>query len=113
MGAVLVELFRSLAGSLVLTLVLELTLALIWRVDRRDLPAVVLVNLLTNPVVVLCHRGAAWYLSPGLLPAVTLALELGAVAAEGLVYRRRSQISHPWAFSLCANMCSFLTGLIL
>lgn len=106
------NLFLSLAGSLVMTLVLELSFALIWRVERRDLAAVALANLLTNPVVVLCHHAAAWYLS-NLLAAVTLALELGAVAAEGLVYRRRSEIIHPWTFSLLSNTLSFLTGLLL
>lgn len=106
------ELFISLFVSLALTLLLELVFALLWGVERRDLPAVVLANVLTNPVVVLCHHAAAWYL-PGALSAITLALELGAVGVEGLIYRRRSQISFPWAFSACANAFSFLTGLLL
>ena len=106
------ELFPSLAGSLALTLLLELTFALMWRVERRDMTAVVLANLLTNPAVVLCYHAAAWYF-PGFQSAATLALELGAVAAEGLVYARRSQIRRPWTFSLCANAFSFLTGLLL
>ena len=106
------SLLLSLAGSLALTLALELAFALIWRVERNDLPAVALANLLTNPIVVLCHHGAAWYF-PQILTAFTLALELAAVAAEGLIYRRRSQSSHPWVFSLSANALSFLTGLLL
>ena len=105
-------LFLSLAVSLALTLALELAFALVWRVERRDMPAVVLANVLTNPAVVLCHPIAAWYI-PGLLTAVTLALELGAVTAEGLIYAHRSQISRPWAFALGANAVSFLTGLML
>ena len=113
MGAAEVsELFLSLAVSLALTLLLELGFAWLWGAERRDLPAVALANVLTNPAVVLCRRAASWYL-PLALPAVTLALELGAVAAEGLVYRRQSQIAWPWAFSLCANAFSFLTGLLL
>lgn len=106
------ELFFSLAGSLGLTLLLELAFALARRVERRDLAAVALANLLTNPVVVLGWHAAAWY-APGALIAVTLALEAGAVWAEGLVYARRSQISRPWTFSLWANALSFLTGLLL
>ena len=105
------ELFLSLAVSLVLTLVLELAFALVWRVERSDLPAVALANLLTNPIVVLCHHAAAWYV-PKYLLAVTLALELWAVGTEGVIYRRRSQINRPWAFSLCANGLSFLSGLL-
>lgn len=106
------DLFQSLAGSLVLTLVLELTLALMWGVEQRDWPAVVLANLLTNPVVVLCHHTAAWYL-PSFLAAVTLALELCAMLTEGMIYQRRSQITRPWVFSLWANGLSFLTGFLL
>ena len=105
------ELFLSLAVSLGLTLVLELSFALIWRVERSDLPAVALANLLTNPVVVLCHHAAAWYV-PKYVPAVTLALELWAVGTEGVIYRRRSQIARPWAFSLCANLLSYCAGLL-
>lgn len=105
------ELFLSLAVSLGLTLALELAFALIWRVERSDLPAVALANLLTNPIVVLCHHAAAWY-CPKYLLAATLALELWAVGTEGLIYRRRSQINRPWAFSLCANAVSFLSGLL-
>ena len=106
------ELFLSLAVSLALTLALELAFALVWRVERSDLPAVALANLLTNPVVVLCRHGAAWYF-PRYLIAVTAALELWAVGTEGLIYARRSRIARPWAFSLCANGLSFLIGFII
>lgn len=106
------ELFLSLAVSLALTLVQELGFALLWRVERADLPVVALANLLTNPIVVLCHHAAAWYV-PKYLLAATLALELWAVGTEGFIYRRRSQISRPWAFSLWANGLSFLTGLLI
>lgn len=104
-------LFVSLAGSLLLTIALELAFALLWRVGRSDLPAVALANVLTNPIVVLCFHIIAWY-APSLRMAATITLELGAVAVEGLVYSRRSQIAHPVVFSLCANAFSFLTGLM-
>lgn len=106
------ELFLSLAVSLALTLALELAFAFLWRVERSDLPAVALANLLTNPVVVLCYHAAAWYV-PKYLMAATLALELWAVGTEGVIYRRRSQIDRPWVFSLCANGLSFLSGLMI
>ena len=46
-----------LAGSLALTLVLEELFALLWGLrGRRELTVVALVNVLTNPpVVLLCH----------------------------------------------------------
>lgn len=106
------DLFLSLGVSLALTLALELAFALVWRVKREDLPAVVLANVLTNPIVVLCRHAAAWYV-PRYLVVVTLALELWAVGTEGLIYRRRSQIARPWTFSLCANVLSYCAGLLL
>ncbi len=106
------ELFVSLGVSLTLTLILEVLLALVWRIGRQDLPVVVLANVLTNPAVVLGHWIALLYWPRWLVP-ITLALELGAVAAEGEVYRRRSQIRHPWGLSLAANALSFCTGLLL
>ncbi len=106
------ELFLSLAVSLALTLALEFSFALLWGVRRQDLPLAALANCLTNPPVVLCHTLAATYVPALLLPA-TAALELGAVLAEGYLYRTRSEIKFPWLFSLCANLFSFTAGLFL
>lgn len=88
-----------------LTLVLEGAVALIWGFRRRNLLLFVLVNVLTNPVVVLLHA-----LFPGW--GVTAALELGAVAVEGLCFARLGDgVRRPWLFSLTANAFSFFTGL--
>jgi len=106
------ELLFSLALSLVLTLVLESGFALLWGAKGRDMGLVLLVNALTNPVVVLCYRAAAVW-TPGLLLVVTVVMELGAVAVEGWLFRERSGIPFPWAFSLCANLFSFILGLMV
>lgn len=90
---------------LALTLLIELPVALAWGLRGRDLLLCALVNLLTNPVVVLLH---------GLFPAwpVTLLLEGAAVAVEALCYRRcGDHIPRPWLFSLAANALSFGAGL--
>ena len=93
--------------SLGLTLVLELGFALTWGIRRRDLALCALVNLLTNPAVVLLHLLFPW-------PPVTLALEGAAVAVEALYYRRYGlRIRSPWLFSLAANGLSFCLGFLL
>ena len=104
--------FVSLGVSLALTLVLELGFALFWRVKKGDLPLVALSNVLTNPVVVLCSAAARVYV-PGILPFLVPVLELGAISAEGYLFSTHSQIRCPWFFSLCANLFSFLCGLLL
>ncbi|MCM1193401.1 MAG: hypothetical protein NC123_11190 [Butyrivibrio sp.] len=93
------------ALPLALTLAFEGVFALVWGLRRRDLLLLVLVNVLTNPAVVLLHA-----LFPGRV--VTAVLELGAVAVEGGCYSRLgSAVRRPWLFSLCANGFSFCLGL--
>ena len=106
------SIFFSLAASLALTLALELLFALLWGVKKRDLPLVALVNVLTNPVVVLCFIVTSLYFSAALLP-VTLALEAGAVLVEGYLFATRSDIRFPWLFAVCVNLFSFTVGLLL
>ena len=105
----LFRLLPALAVSLALSLLLEGGYALIWGLrGRRDWLLLLLANVVTNPIVVIFyHLGLdSW-------PAVA-ALELGAVLAEGLAYRRWSgEIRKPFLFSLCANCFSFFSGLLL
>lgn len=106
------SIFVSLAVSLALTLVLESGFSLLWGVGKRDLALVALANVLTNPVVVLCHTLTAIFI-PAALPPVTFILEAGAVLAEGRLFSTRGGIRFPWVFSLCANLFSFFIGLLI
>lgn len=94
--------------SLVLTLLLEGLLALLWGIRGRDLWLVALVNILTNPLVVLWHN-----LVPGVLLGTALP-EILAVSAEACIYLHKDNaIARPILFSICANAFSFGTGLVL
>ena len=99
----------SLGLSLVLTLLLEGVFGLIWGVKgRRDWILLLLVNVVTNPIVVTLHHllGGWW--------VWTLLLELWAVAAEWLAYRRWGRSTGPaLLFSACVNCFSYFTGVIL
>lgn len=101
--------FFALGASLALTLMVECWYAILYKVRRQDMLLLILANLLTNPVVVLGHC-AVQAVRPEYLAAATLALELGAVSAEGYLYSRRSQIKRPWLFSLSANALSYAIG---
>ena len=90
-----------------LTLAVELSVALLWGARRRDLLLCLLVNVLTNPVVVLLNR---------LFPAVwlLLLLECAAAAVEGLLYCLCAEnLRLPVLLSVCANSCSFGLGLLI
>ena len=67
----------------------------------------VLVNCLTNPVVVTLHS-----FFPA--PAVTAALELGAVVTEALLYRAWGRnVYRPWLFALLVNAFSYFLGVLI
>ena len=104
----------ALAMSLLLTLVLEELFALIWGLRGwRELTVVALVNILTNPAVVLLY-----HLSTGLYGwnpiRVTVTLECAAVLVEWRCYRSCSrQLKRPFLFSLLANVISYSIGCII
>lgn len=104
----LTRLFTALAVSLLLTLLLEGLFGLIWGVGgRRDWLLLLAVNVVTNPIVVTLHCciSSFW--------GFTLFLELAAVSAEWLAYRRWGRTTRPaLLFSLCANGFSYFCGVI-
>ena len=107
-------LLTSLGLSLALTLVLEAGFfLLVGKRDKKDLLLLLLVNILTNPVVVLSFwlttRYTGW--NPVL---VIIPLELFAVLTEGYYYKKYGQsFKHPFLFSLAANAFSFGVGQLI
>lgn len=104
------NLIFSLAISLLLTLVLELSFALLWGVRGRGLMLVLLMNLMTNPAAVLLHFTFVRLLGWSALWVVPL-LELAVVIAEGFCCR--GMIRRPWLFALLVNLFSYGTGELL
>lgn len=106
--------FSTFGASLGLTLALEVPFAYCWGLrDRHDLTVAVLVNVLTNPAVVLLYflvtARTGW---PRF--AVQLPLEALAVAVEAVCYRTCGRdVRHPALLSLCANGFSYGAGLLL
>lgn len=95
----------TFAVSLGLTLLLELPFVYVWGLrSRYNLMLAVLVNVLTNPAVVLLH---------GLgIPA--LPLEIMAIAVEGFCYQKRGGgITRPFLLAFFANAFSYSIGLVL
>ena len=101
----------AFALSLGLTLLLEVPVAYCWGLrSRHDLTVAVLVNVLTNPAVVLLNgllSATPWW-------AVQLPLEAAAIAVEGFCYRHCGEdVRRPYLLSLCANCISYGAGLVL
>ena len=102
--------------SLVLTLIIELIVALIIKVrDKKDLINVILVNLLTNPIVVslpiliyINYLGNSQRISLIILEVLTLFVE-GFVYSKVLNYKK----TNPYLISLILNCSSYFLGEII
>jgi hypothetical protein len=108
------SLSAALAASLILTLVLEMGLFLLLRGrDKKDALLLVMVNLLTNPPVVLLFWLSQMYtdIAPAL---VQLPLEAAAVFIEGRCYKKFGRaVRRPYLLSLALNAFSYGAGLVI
>ena len=104
-------LLASLGFSLALTIAIEAGFFLLTgKRDKKDLLLLLLVNVITNPIVVLLFWLAALYTDWNTY-IVLIPLELFAVLAEGYYYKKYGNcFRNPFLFSLAANMVSFWAG---
>jgi len=106
-------LLGALAVSLALTLILETIIFLLFgKRNKKDLLLLVLVNVLTNPVVVLLYWLAASYTKLDTY-VVQIPLEVFAILTEGYCYKIYGQdFKRPYAFAVAANVFSYGMGII-
>ena len=104
----------SLALSLVLTLALETGLFLLaGKRNKKDFLLLLLVNLLTNPAVVLSYWLVAIYTYWD-TRIILIPIELFAILIEGYYYRKYGcDFRRPFLFSIVANMFSFWIGVLI
>lgn len=107
----------SFVLPLVLTIVIETALAraLLGAKDPHDLVTVVLVQVLTNPSVVLVAHLVGWYSTSTSVMAwvVMLLAESAAILVEAWVYRYDHTFRRPLAVSVVLNVTSFVAGLVI
>jgi len=108
------ELLRAIALSLAITLILEIGYFLLTgRRNKKDLLLVAMVNVLTNPIVVLLYWLAYLYTSWNTV-AVMVSLEVFAVLIEGFYYKKYGKsFKRPFLFSFAANAFSFTIGFLV
>ena len=108
------DLLVALGISLALTLVLETAFFLLTgKRNKNDLLLVILVNVITNPIVVLVYWIATRYTgwNTGI---VKIPLEVFAILTEGVYYRKYGRgFRQPYLFSVAANIFSFTAGIII
>ena len=103
----------ALVVSLILTILLESGFfLLVGKRNGKDLLLLVLVNVITNPVVVLLYLLALLYTDWDNV-LIIAPLELFAVLTEGFYYSKYGQdFGRPYLFSTLANLFSFGTGVL-
>ena len=107
-------LIKSLIISLLLTIALETGFFLLTgKRDKKDFLLAVLVNILTNPVVVLSYYILVTYTSYN-IHVIIIPLELFAIITEGYYYKKYGRtFRRPYLFSAAANMFSYWIGVII
>ena len=95
----MIEIF---ALSLGLTLLIELPIAYLWGLRKRELLTVFVANLMTNPLAVALHLTG--------IPQIPI--EIGVVLAEGVAYSLHID-RRPWLLALISNGVSWGIGLLL
>ncbi|MBR3973551.1 MAG: hypothetical protein IKJ99_06335 [Oscillospiraceae bacterium] len=98
-------LLKMFAISLLLTLIIETTIALLWGIrSRKQILLVLLANILTNPAaVLLCWLGVP-----------QLPVELAVVLTEALVYKEPAwKIHRPVLLAIVCNVVSWGTGILI
>lgn len=115
MNLYLIEMFGV---SLLLTLLIELIMASFLGIGiGKDLLVIILVNVLTNPVVVLLCWLWRLYLPQVNLFWIQIPLEVLVVFAEYRIYKSMAgngwRCKKPFRFSVAANGASWFTGVIL
>ena len=107
------ELVLSLIISLFLTLFLETGFAFVFKKRKKDLLLVVLVNILTNPAVVLLHWLILKYTLFDII-MTKIMFETLAILIEAFYYKKYGEnMKKPFLFSLGANVFSYGTGALL
>ena len=101
------DLILSLCLSLLITELIECAFALLLGKRGKALVLCGMVNLVTNPAVVLLR-----FVLRGGWPVIAL-LEGTAVLAEGGFYRYSGLYERPFLFSLAANCLSFFLGFVI
>lgn len=111
----LTDLPYIMARCLILTVLIETLIAFLLGYRKKDLVNVILVNIMTNPIVVMIpvyfnikYSLMARHISLGILEVVTLFV-------EGFIYYKfleRRKIN-PFLLSLILNFSSYIAGVII
>ena len=101
---------EALLPSLLLTQLFEIPFAWLWGAKKKDLIVVLLMNILTNPLVVMWHY-STWEL--GFLISTVLP-EVAAIITEAFLLRKLTKDTpYPVLLGVMINLFSYSAGVLL
>lgn len=105
---------NSLINSFLLTMIIEFIIVKIFLIKKKIFISVLLVNLLTNPLVVYLYNLMLIFNFKNIL-LVTIFMEIVVAIVEGIAYKYLLNISWKKAIgiSIIANVFAYLIGLII
>lgn len=110
------ELPKYLASSLLFTVLIECVVSILLKIrSKKDLLNVILVNILTNPIVVCFTFFAGFYGNSNIRLVAVLILEIFAFLTEGFIYKQTLSFKkiNPFILSLILNAVSYSSGLLI
>ena len=109
-------LLKIISSSLIFTIILELGLALIFKIKNKDdIIIIVLVNVVTNPIVVVFpYLLGIFYGNTGRY-VLLLILEILTVFFEGFIYKKYLKFKsiNPYVLSILLNVTSYFIGIFI
>ena len=107
--------FRNMLISLTITVIIEIIIAMLWKLRlKSDFETVVLVNLLTNPLIVFCVLSIRFWTGNAPALGLVLGMEMIVWIVEGWIYRfKLIGLNRPYAFAISANIASYGIGCII
>lgn len=111
---VILPVLITIITSFVFTVLVEMAVALLMKVQHGELSTVLLVNLVTNPPYVLLVLMARYIMAKGQLIFLQVVCEALIFAAEGLLYKKyMKDYPHPYLLSITANGASLVLGILV
>lgn len=109
------ELPKYMIICLVCTVIIEISFAFILKIRKKDLLTVLLVNVLTNPLVVSISTGINLFHGAEQKRISMIFLEITAFLTEALIYKYSldNKKINPFLLSLLLNLSSYGLGFLI
>jgi len=110
------DLPKYIIVSLICTIIIETIIAFLLRVkNKKDYVNIILVNMITNPIVVVLPYVLYLYLGINYRYISLFILEVLTVLTEGFIYNKTLKYKkfNGYKLSLTLNLCSYFIGIIL